>query len=240
MLSCERQLLTLQLEEGGGEQLVHAVDDGTLAALFHVLGERQLTGLDVIFWQFATNDGIVVPIDERIVCRHVLNDAELGVDVVLHAEVVTVEVVGGDVEQDGDVGLETVHVVELERAELDDVDLVGLLCHLEGERVADVASQTSVYARLLEDVVYERGGSGLSVAARYAHHLGVGVTACKLDLADDVDALGHGFLDHRCLLGYARTLYDLVGSEDALLAVVLLLPLYVVVVEHLLIFVLYC
>ena len=42
---------------------------------------------------------------------------------------------------------------------------MGLLCHLEGERVADVASQTGVYARLLEDVVDERGGRGLSVSA---------------------------------------------------------------------------
>ena len=113
-----------------------------------------------------------------------------------------------------------------------------LLRHLQGEGIADVSREPRVDAGLAEYVVYERRGGGLAVAARYAHHLGVGVPPSELYLADDVSALGHELLYHGSLLGYARTLYHLVGIEDSLLGVVLLLPLYAVVVEHLLVLVL--
>ena len=102
----------------------------------------------------------------------VLYDAHLRIHIVLHAVVVAVEVVGGDVEQDGDVGTEVVHVVKLERAEFDDVVFVWVFCHLKGKRVADVTRQTSVVTCLLEDVVDERRGGGLAVAARDTDHLG--------------------------------------------------------------------
>ena len=53
-----------------------------------------------------------------------------------------------------------------------------------------------------------------------------------------MDSLGDDFLDHRCLVGNARTLDDLIGIENLLFRVVPLFPFYLVVVEHLLVAVL--
>ena len=78
------------------------------------LREGVLYGLNVVFLQFPFDDGIVGPVDEGIFGCLVLDDSHLGVHIVLHLEVVAVQMVGGDVQQDGDVGTEVVHVVQLE------------------------------------------------------------------------------------------------------------------------------
>ena len=145
--------------------------------------------------------------------------------------------VGRDVQQDGNVGTEVVHVVELERAQLNDVVLVGLLSHLEGQRVADVASQPGIVACSLEDVIDETGGRRLAVGTGNTDHLGVGIAACKLYLADDADATFLGFDHHRCRVGDTRALDDFVSIKNTSLRMLPFLPRYLVVVEQFLIFV---
>ena len=71
--------------------------------------------LDVILFQFLFYYRVIVPIDERVVFCLVLDYAHLRIDVVLHAVVITVEVVRGYVKQYGDVRAEVVHIVKLER-----------------------------------------------------------------------------------------------------------------------------
>ena len=68
-----------------------------------------------------------------------------------------------DVQQDGDVGTEVVHVVQLERAQFYDIVFVRILGHLKCQRVSDIAGQTCIVACFLEDVVDQRGGRGLTV-----------------------------------------------------------------------------
>ena len=63
--------------------------------------------------------------------------------------------VGGDVQQNGDVGAEVIHVVQLERAQLNHIIGMRVFCHLQGKAVADVACQTYIIACILEDVVDE-------------------------------------------------------------------------------------
>ena len=61
-------------------------------------------------------------------------DAHLRIGIVLHTVVVAIEVVGGDVEQYGNVSAEIIHVVELEAAKFDDVVVIGLsFGYLKGE-----------------------------------------------------------------------------------------------------------
>ena len=79
--------------------------------------------------------------------------------------------VGGDVQQNGDVCVEVVHVVELERAKLYDVVLVWVFGHLQRKASPYVSCQSGIVASLLEDVVYQRRGSSLSVTSRDANHL---------------------------------------------------------------------
>ena len=38
-----------------------------------------------------------------------------------------------DIQQDGDIGTEVVHIVELERTQFDDIIFVRLLCHLQSQ-----------------------------------------------------------------------------------------------------------
>ena len=119
--------------------------------------------MDVKLLHLFLDDGVVVPEYEAVVLRLVLRDSHLGVGVVLKLEVVPVEMVRRYVEQDGDVGVEVVHVVELERAQLYDVVVVWVFRHLQREASPYVPGQSGVVARLLEDVVYERCRRGLAV-----------------------------------------------------------------------------
>ena len=113
-----------------------------------------------------------------------------------------------------------------------------ILGYLQGERATDVSGQAGVVARSLEDVIDERCRRSLTVGARDANHLGIGIAAGKLYLADDVNAFLQDFLNHRSLVGDARALDDLIGIEDALLGVMAFLPRNLVVVEQLLVTVL--
>ena len=194
-------------------------------------------GLDVILLQFTLDDGVVVPVDEAVLRGLVLYDAHLGIHIVLHAVVVAIQVVGGDVQQDGDVGLKLVHVVQLERAQLDDVVLMRVLGHLQCQTAPYVASQSGIVASRLEDVVNQRRGGGFAVAARDANHLRVGVTPGKLYFADDADALCHGLLHHWSLFRDARTLDDFVSVQNEFGGVMLLFPPNVVLIQRLLVFV---
>ena len=114
MFAGERQLLLLHVERCrsfDGVLAVLHVADGTLLLQ---LGERILNGFDVVLLQFALDDGVIVPVDERVLVGLVLYDAHLRVHVILHTVVVAVEMIGRDVQQNGDIGVEVVHVVELE------------------------------------------------------------------------------------------------------------------------------
>ena len=66
-------------------------------------------------------DRVIVPEDEGVIGGLVLCNTELGIDVVLHAMVVSVQMIRCDVHQYGDIGTEVIHIVQLERTELDDV-----------------------------------------------------------------------------------------------------------------------
>ena len=176
------------------------------------LREWALHGLDVVFVELLLDDRIVVPVDEVVIRCLVLDDAHLGIDIVLELEVVAVEVIGRDVEQNGNVGTEVVHVVELERTQFDDIVLVRFLSHLESKTLTDISGQSHVVSGTLEDVIDQRGGCRLAVAARDTDHLGVRISSCELNLADDMRVLSHQFLHHRSLFWDARAFDDLVGT----------------------------
>ena len=115
---------------------------------------------------------------------------------------------------------------------------MGVFGHLQGQTAADVAGQSHIIPRILEDVVDERCGGRLAVAAGDANHLRVGVTTGELYFADDVDVTFTGLHNDGCVVGDAGTLHNLVGIEDFLQTVVTFLPLNMMVVELLLVTVL--
>ena len=62
--------------------------------------------------------------------------------------------VGRNVQQDGDVSTEVIHVVELEGTEFDDVVFMWIFSHLECQRIADISCQSCIVTCLLENVIY--------------------------------------------------------------------------------------
>ena len=115
--------------------------------------EREELGFQSVFLQFPLDDGVIIPEDEGIFLSLVLDDAHLGVYVVLHAVVVAVQMIGCDVHQDGNVCTEVVHIVQLERTQLYDVVVVLLRCHLQCKAVTNIASQSNVQTCTLEDMI---------------------------------------------------------------------------------------
>ncbi len=81
---------------------------------FHMLAERVFGGFYGNLAKLGLDYGVVLPENKRVLRCLVADDAELGVDIVLHLVVVAVEMVGSDVEHHGDVGFEVVHIFELE------------------------------------------------------------------------------------------------------------------------------
>ena len=186
--------------------------------------EGQLPRPQVVFGQLAPDHLVVARVDEPVARGLVLRDAHLGIDVVLEAVVVAVQVVGRDVHQHADVGPEAVHAVELERAQLEHVPVVVARGDAVGEALADVAAQGDVHPGVAHDLVDERRRGSLAVragdadAARTAH-----VAARELHLGDHRNApLADAPHDGR-RVGNAGRLDDLRGLQDALLAVAALL-----------------
>ena len=144
--------------------------------------------------------------------------------------------VGRDVHQHGDVSLEAVHVVELETAQFDHVARVRILGHLQGEAAPNVARQTNVQPGLAQDVVRQRRGCRLAIAARDADHPRVGVSPGQLDLGEDRDATLYGCAHDGRRVGYAGALDDLVRVEDLGLRVMTLFEEDTTLEQHRLVF----
>ena len=148
--------------------------------------------------------------------------------------------VGRNVQQDGHVGSEIIHIVELERRQFNNIVFVWLFCDLQGERMSNVSCQSGIVSGSLEYMVDERCRCRLSVRSRDANHLRVRVTAGKFYFADDMNALGDDLLNHRSFVGYARTLDDFVGIENLFFRMMTFFPFNSVLIEHVLVAVLDC
>ena len=140
------------------------LDECTLLYLCF-LRERQLLCLHHNLVEVVHRNLVVRAEDEAVLRVHVAGDAELCLHVVLHLVVVAVEMVWGYVCDDGDVRLEVIHVVELEAAEFQNIDVEVFGRHLIGVALADVASEPDVQSGLLQKVVDERGCRCLAVAS---------------------------------------------------------------------------
>ena len=177
-------------------------------------GERTLLGLDLVFLQFFPDNRVVIPINEGIRFFLVLQDAHFGIHIILHAMVVTVQMVGRDVEQYGNAGPETVHVVQLETAQFYHIVVIIFLGYLQGQALADIPGQPDIVTRFLEDMVNQGCRGSLAVAARNANHLGMRITSRKLDFRNDRDTGLFHFQHHRGIFRYARAFYHLVRIQD--------------------------
>ena len=92
-----------------------------------------------VLCQFLFDDRVIVPEDESVVRCLVLRNTEFGIDVVLHTMVVSVQMVRSDIHQYGNIGTEVIHIVQLERAEFDDIIVMMLFGYLQSQALADIS-----------------------------------------------------------------------------------------------------
>ena len=177
-------------------------------------GERnQLHAERFTFLNLFGDDGVFVPVDEEVLLVLILQDAHLGIDVVLHLVVVAIQMVGCNVHDDRDVGLEVIHVVQLETGQFDDVVVKVLRGHLVGQRLTHISCQTYIETSLLQDMVSHHGGGGLAIRACDANHLGIGVATSELNLGDNGCTFLEEFHHQRSRERNARALDNLVGIQ---------------------------
>ena len=112
-------------------------------------------------------------------------DALLGESVVLEGAV-AIEVVGRDVEDDGDCGMELLGGFELEAGDFEDgPGVVGAVVDQRDDRDADVAADQRGQAGLLQDFADQRGGGGLAVGAGDGEDLALEEARGQFEFADD-------------------------------------------------------
>ncbi len=142
-----------------------------------------------------------------------LEQPQLRVSVLLEAAV-PVEMVGLEVEQDADARPERVHVLELERGELEHEP--GAVRRLEpADRCADVAGDLDGYAAGTEDLADELGGRRLAVRAGDADDRARREEPrAQLDLAPHRESGRPRSADERRLAGHPRALHQHVGAIE--------------------------
>ncbi len=133
MLTCQAQRFLFHIKRLGFLNLILPFLDITDTAVLLQLGEGVLDSLDVILFQLPLDDRVIIPIDEGILWRLILDDTHLGVHIVLHLEIIAVQMVRRDIEQNGNIGTEIIHIIELERGQLNDVIFMRILSNLQGQ-----------------------------------------------------------------------------------------------------------
>ncbi len=125
--------------------------------------------------------------EQPVVWGLVLCDFPFGGDVVVHG-FVPVQVVGSDVEDDGDFGMEFLGVCQLEAAHFYDVVGCVPFYDLEAEAFADVSGEGCRQVGGLEEVSDEFGGGAFSVGSGDGDDGILGVEVSPFNVGDD--ALG--------------------------------------------------
>ena len=167
--------------------------------------------------EHATGPVAVRVVDEVVAGLLGLRDAPLRSGVRRHVVAVPVQVVRGDVEQDGHVRAERGRAVELEAADLNDGGLCRRVASFvplrqaAGPARADVSNAVHVPSFVAQHVVDHRRGGGLAVGACDGDHRG-GVAlrredaAGVFDVADDFPSLRPAGVDNGGVVWDARTL----------------------------------
>ena len=193
-------------------------------------------GVECRLWLYAcnlaVNDGVLAPVDEGILARLVACDTELSIHIVLELVVVSVQVVGRDIEQNGNIRLEIVAVIQLERGELNHVVVMILLCHLQRQRIADIACQTDIQSSAAKHIKEQRCGGRLAIRTSDTNHFAACVACRKLNLREDRCTLCYELLHEGGSERNTRRLNDFICRQYALCGVLACFPCYMVLVEQ--------
>ncbi len=107
-------------------------------------GEGQFLSRKLLLVQFRRYHRIIVVVNEKISLGLVLNDPEFGVDVVLELIIIPVEMVRGNIGQNGHIGPEVIHSVQLKTGDLKNIIIKILLGYLPGKALANITGQSDL------------------------------------------------------------------------------------------------
>lgn len=119
------------------------------------LCEREFLGFHHDLVEVVDGDFVIGVEDEAVFRTEVPGDSEFRFHVVLHLVAVAVEVVRGNVRDDGDVRSEVVAVVQLETTDFQYVIVEMLRSDLICVALADVAAESHVEAGFFQEIVYQ-------------------------------------------------------------------------------------
>lgn len=194
---------------GGEEDDAVAVDEG---ALFDAADAAEPEDLGVGLGGDHLGRFVFGVEDEEVGGGLVFGDASLGGGVVLEVAV-AVQVVGCDVEHEGDVGVEAADGFELEGGDFEDVPGAGGAEFDEidnGE--ADVATDEGLPLGVGEDMAEQRGGGGFAIGAGDGDDVSLERLGGEFELAQQRCAEAENLLDLR------RGERDAGGEDDEVLA----------------------
>ena len=98
-------------------------------------------------------DRVIVPENEGVVLRLILQDAELSVYIILHLIVITVQMIRCYIQYNSDIRSKVVHIIQLERAELNHIIIMLVCGYLQGKTFTYVTSQSHIQTCTFENVV---------------------------------------------------------------------------------------
>ena len=133
MLTGQTQRLLLHIERRRLFNSVLTFLNITDRSFLLQFGEGILYGLDIIFLQLTLDDGVVIPVDKGILLCLILDNAHLSIDIVLHLEVVPIQMIGSDIQQNSNVGTEIIHIVQLEGRQLNNIVSMRVFCYLQSQ-----------------------------------------------------------------------------------------------------------
>ena len=133
MLASEAKTLLFHIERLRLLNFVLSLFNITNDSFLFQLCKRVLNGFNIIFLQFTFDDWIIGPIDKGILWCLVLDNAHFSIYIVLHLKVISVKMIRCNIQQNRNVGSEVIHIVQLERTELNDIVGMWIFCNLEGK-----------------------------------------------------------------------------------------------------------
>ncbi len=149
-----------------------------------------------------------------VIRPHILDEPELGVDVVLHFILVSIEVIRRDVQQDANLRAERGRAIQLETADFNDIPIMLFHGHLSSQTFAHIAGQGHVKSTRFHEVVCQQGGGRFSVRAGDGDYFTLGIPVTKFQLINDFNGAGFGLFYYFSLVGNPRAFDDKIGFKN--------------------------
>ena len=70
----------------------------------------------MMFLDLAGDNRVIIPKDESIFLCLILNNTEFGIHIILHFIIITIQMIGSNIQQNSYISLEIIHIIQLETA----------------------------------------------------------------------------------------------------------------------------